>query len=102
MIPSSELLASFERHYRRGRNSRRSVRRNDRLYDDLGIDSLLASEEASADLKREVKILNVNAMMMRPCQAPQTSMARRMRLIIGDPRSVIIGPNKTLSGVENR
>ena len=29
------------------------------------IDSLLASEEASADLKREVKILNVNAMMMR-------------------------------------
>ena len=44
MIPSSERLANFERHYRRGRNSRRSVRLNDRLYDDLGIDSLLASE----------------------------------------------------------
>ena len=44
MIPPSELLASFERHYRRGRNSRRSVRLNDRLYDELGVDSLLASE----------------------------------------------------------
>ena len=44
MIPPSELLTSFERHYRRGRNSRRSVRPNDRLYDELGIDSLLASE----------------------------------------------------------
>jgi acyl carrier protein len=44
MIPTHELLASFERHYRRGRNSRRSVRTGDRLYDDLGIDSLLASE----------------------------------------------------------
>lgn len=44
MIGSDEKLASFERHYRRGRNSRRSVRRHDRLYDELGIDSLLASE----------------------------------------------------------
>ena len=44
MIPTDELLAALERHYRRGRNSRRSVRRTDRLYDELGIDSLLASE----------------------------------------------------------
>ncbi len=44
MTLSDELLAGFERHYRRGRNSRRNVRLHDRLYDDLGIDSLLASE----------------------------------------------------------
>lgn len=44
MIQTAELLEFFEEHYRRGRGSRRSVRLDDRLYDDLGIDSLLASE----------------------------------------------------------
>jgi acyl carrier protein len=38
------LLDFFEERYRRARGSRRDVRRGDRLYDDLGIDSLLASE----------------------------------------------------------
>jgi acyl carrier protein len=44
MIQNTELLEFFEEHYRNGRNSRRSIRLNDRLYDELGIDSLLASE----------------------------------------------------------
>jgi acyl carrier protein len=44
MIQSTELLDFFEQQYRNGRGSRRSVRPGDRLYDELGIDSLLASE----------------------------------------------------------
>jgi acyl carrier protein len=44
MIQNSELLGFFEEQYRAGRGSRRSVRLADRMYDELGIDSLLASE----------------------------------------------------------
>jgi acyl carrier protein len=44
MIQNTELLEFFEEHYRRGRGSRRSIRLADRLYDELAIDSLLASE----------------------------------------------------------
>lgn len=44
MIQNTELLDFFEEQYRRGRGSQRSIRLGDRLYDDLGVDSLLASE----------------------------------------------------------
>jgi acyl carrier protein len=44
MIQNTELLEFFEEQYRRGRGSRRSIRLGDRLYDELAIDSLLASE----------------------------------------------------------
>jgi acyl carrier protein len=44
MIQNTELLEFFEEQYRNGRGSRRSIRLGDRLYDELGIDSLLASE----------------------------------------------------------
>jgi acyl carrier protein len=44
MIQNTELLEFFEEQYRLGRDSRRSIRLGDRLYDELGIDSLLASE----------------------------------------------------------
>jgi acyl carrier protein len=44
MIQNTELLEFFEQQYRSGRGSRRSVRLSDRMYDELGIDSLLASE----------------------------------------------------------
>jgi acyl carrier protein len=44
MIQNTALLEYFEELYRNGRGSRRSVRLGDRLYDELGIDSLLASE----------------------------------------------------------
>ena len=44
MIQNSELLDFFEEMYRRARGTRRDVRPGDRLYDDLGIDSLLANE----------------------------------------------------------
>jgi acyl carrier protein len=44
MIEREELLAFFEEHYRRARGSRRDVRLDDRLYDDLAVDSLLANE----------------------------------------------------------
>jgi len=43
MIQNAELLEFFEEQYRRG-GSRRSIRLGDRLYDDLAIDSLFASE----------------------------------------------------------
>lgn len=44
MIQKTELLEFFQDEYRRARGSRRDVRPGDRLYDDLGIDSLLANE----------------------------------------------------------
>jgi len=44
MIQNTELLDFFEEQYRNNRGSRRSIRLDDRLYDELGIDSLLASE----------------------------------------------------------
>jgi acyl carrier protein len=44
MIQNTELLEFFEEQYRHGRGSRRSIRLGDRLYDELGVDSLLASE----------------------------------------------------------
>ena len=44
MIQNTELLEFFEEQYRRGRGSPRSIPLGDRLYDELGIDSLLASE----------------------------------------------------------
>jgi acyl carrier protein len=44
MIDNALLLDFFEEQYRHARGSRRSVRLEDRLYDDLGIDSLLANE----------------------------------------------------------
>jgi acyl carrier protein len=44
MIQNAELLEFFEEKYRRAKGSRRDVRPGDRLYDDLGIDSLLANE----------------------------------------------------------
>jgi acyl carrier protein len=44
MIQNTELLDFFEEQYRSARGSRRSIRLSDRMYDGLGIDSLLASE----------------------------------------------------------
>jgi acyl carrier protein len=38
------LLDFFEEQYRRARGSQRDIRLSDRLYDDLGVDSLLANE----------------------------------------------------------
>ena len=44
MIEREELLAFFQEQYRRSRASQRDVRLEDRLYDDLAVDSLLANE----------------------------------------------------------
>jgi acyl carrier protein len=44
MMQNTELLEFFEECYRRARGSRRDIRRDDRLYEDLGVDSLLANE----------------------------------------------------------
>lgn len=44
MIQTDELLEFFQERYRRARGTRRDIRSDDRLYDDLGIDSLLANE----------------------------------------------------------
>jgi acyl carrier protein len=44
MIQDAELLGFFEDRYREVRGSRRDVGPDDHLYDDLGIDSLLATE----------------------------------------------------------
>jgi acyl carrier protein len=44
MIQKTDLLEFFEEQFRAARGSRRSVRLSDRMYDELGIDSLLASE----------------------------------------------------------
>jgi acyl carrier protein len=44
MIRDAELLEFFEEQYRYARGSRRDIRLGDRLYEELGIDSLLANE----------------------------------------------------------
>ena len=44
MIENAELLEFFEQEYRRVRGSRRDIRPADRLSEDLGVDSPLASE----------------------------------------------------------
>jgi acyl carrier protein len=44
MIEDADLFAFFQDQYRLARGTRRDIRPGDRLYDDLGIDSLLANE----------------------------------------------------------